>query len=188
MDADLVRHALRRGGVDFKLEHVDHKAAFVQRLVNFSPDLVLSDFSLPTIDGYTALALARDEYPETPFIFVTGTLGEEVAIETLKKGATDYVLKHRLSRLVPSMHRALREARERNDRKRAQQQLRESYEQLRSLSVHLQSVREEERTRIAREVHDELGQALTGLKLQLTWLAGRLPKRSKLLRDKAKSL
>jgi signal transduction histidine kinase len=86
------------------------------------------------------------------------------------------------------MHRALREARERDDRKRTQKQLRESYEQLRSLSVHLQSVREEERTRIAREVHDELGQALTGLKLQLTWLAGRLPKGSKLLRAKAKSL
>jgi signal transduction histidine kinase len=187
-DEELIRYALQQENVLFNLKRVDTEAAFVKQISESPPDLILSDFSLPGFDGMRALALAREKCPEVPFIFVTGTLGEEVAIETLKKGATDYVLKHRLSRLVPSVHRALREAREREDRKRAQQQLRESYEQLRSLSVHLQSVREEERTRIAREVHDELGQALTGLKLQLTWLAGRLPKRSKLLRDKARSL
>ena len=111
-----------------------------------------------------------------PFIFVTGTLGEEVAIETLKKGATDYVLKQRLSRLVPSVHRALREAEERANAQSAEERLRQSHEQLRALSVHLQYVREEERIRIAREVHDELGQSLTGLKLQLTWLAACLPR------------
>src|SRR5436309_948567 len=117
-----------------------------------------------------ALAIAREKCPDVPFIFVTGTMGEEVAIETLKKGATDYVLKTRLSRLVPSIHRALREARERAERKRAERQLRESHEQLRALSAHLQTVREDERTRIAREVHDELGQSLTGLKLDFSRL------------------
>jgi signal transduction histidine kinase len=187
-DEELIRHALHQENVSFNLKRVDTEASFVKHITESPPDLILSDFSLPGFDGMSALALAKEKCPEVPFIFVTGTLGEEVAIETLKKGATDYVLKHRLSRLVPSVHRAMREARERAERKRAQQQLRESYEQLRSLSIHLQSVREEERTRIAREVHDELGQALTGLKLQLTWLAGRLPRQSKLLRDKAKSL
>jgi signal transduction histidine kinase len=123
-----------------------------------------------------------------PLIFVTGTLGEEVAIETLKKGATDYVLKHRLSRLVPSVHRAMREAKERRERKRAEEQLRLSHAQLRSLSMYLQDVREEERTHIAREVHDELGQALTGLKLQLTWLSSRLPPNPKPLQEKAKDM
>jgi signal transduction histidine kinase len=88
-----------------------------------------------------------------------------VAIETLKNGATDYVLKTRLTRLVPAVHRALREAQERTDRRLAEVQLRESHKQLRALSVYLQHVREEERTRIAREVHDELGQALTSCKL-----------------------
>ncbi len=76
----------------------------------FAPDLILADFSLPSLDGYTGPDLAREECSDVPFIFVTGTLGEEVAIETLKKGATDYVLKHRLSRLVPPVQRALREA------------------------------------------------------------------------------
>src|SRR6202008_3722973 len=109
------------------------------------------------------LAMAQERHPDVPFIFVTGTMGEEVAIETLKNGATDYVLKLRLGRLAPAVHRALRETRERAERKRAVDQLRESHEQLRALSVYLQHVREEERMRISREVHDGLGQALTGL-------------------------
>jgi signal transduction histidine kinase len=183
-DADLVRHALRMGGLDFSWAQVDNKADFVQQLEQFVPDLILADFSLPSLDGYTALDLARDICADVPFIFVTGTLGEEVAIETLKKGATDYVLKHRLSRLVPSVHRALREAEGRKERKHTEEQLRESHAQLRALSVHLQYVREQERMRIAREVHDELGQSLTGLKLQLTWMAGRLPKDLKSLHKK----
>ena len=188
VDADLVRHSLKMGGLVFILEHVDNKTDFVRQIEKFSPDLILSDFSLPSLDGYTALEIARRKCPDVPFIFVTGTLGEEVAIETLKKGATDYVLKQRLSRLVPSVHRALREAEGRAERRRAEEKLRQSHEQLRALSVHLQSVREEERIQIAREVHDELGQSLTGLKLQLTWLAGRLPKNLKPLQKKAHAM
>ena len=187
-DVELVAHALRRGGPGFKVEHVDNKRAFIHRLEQRVPDLILSDFSLPTIDGYTALAIVQKKCPEVPFIFVSGTLGEETAIDTLKRGATDYVLKHRLARLVPSVLRALREAKERTGRRRAQEQLRRSHKQLRTLSVYLQHVREAEQIRIAREVHDELGQSLTGLKLQLTWLASRLPKQSKALLDKTRSM
>jgi len=124
-DADLIRHALRMGGLVFSLEHADNKAAFIRQIEKFSPDLILSDFSLPSLDGYTALEIAQVKCPDAPFIFVTGTLGEEVAIETLKKGATDYVLKQRLSRLVPSVHRALREAEERTERRRAEEKLRQ---------------------------------------------------------------
>ena len=187
-DAGLVRHALRRAGPGFKIKHVANRRAYLRRLAQRVPDLILSDFSLPTIDGYTALTIAQERCPHVPFIFVSGTLGEETAIDTLKRGATDYVLKHRLTQLVPAVVRALREARERTDRRRAQAQLRRSHKQLRTLSVFLQDVRETEQIRIAREVHDELGQALTGLKLQLTWLASRLPKRSPLLHHKARSM
>ncbi len=186
IDADLVRRALKQGGLLFSWKHVDRKEAFTRELERSPPDLILSDFSLPSFDGYKALAIGREKCPDTPFIFVTGTLGEEVAIETLKKGATDYVLKHRLARLVPSVHRALREARERAERKHAEEQLRLSHQQLRALSMHLQDVREEERMRIAREVHDELGQALTGLKLQLTWLSGRIPPKPRRLAERAR--
>src|SRR5262245_50079905 len=109
-DADLIHHTLRRGGLSFDMECVDNRSDFARQLQSSPPDLILSDFSLPGFDGYAALAMALEQCPGTPFIFVTGTMGEEVAIETLKKGATDYVLKHRLSRLVLSVSRALREA------------------------------------------------------------------------------
>jgi signal transduction histidine kinase len=187
-DADLIRHALHQAGFAHLLHRVDTRSEFTNQIEAGPPELILSDFSLPSLDGYTALAIAREKCPDVPFIFVTGTLGEEVAIETLKQGATDYVLKHRLVRLVPCIHRALREARERAHRKRAEEQLRQSHEQLRALSVYLQHVREEERIRIAREVHDELGQSLTGLKLELTWLANRLPPKVKPLHAKARSM
>lgn len=187
-DAGLVEHALRRGGPGYKVVHVDCKRAYIHHIEHCVPDVILSDFSLPALDGYTALAIAQKKCPDVPFIFVSGTLGEETAIETLKKGATDYVLKERLARLVPSVQRALREAKERTGRRLAQVQLRRSLKQLRTLSVYLQHVREAEQIRIAREVHDELGQSLTGLKLQLTWLASRLPKQSKLLHAKARSM
>jgi len=98
------------------------------------------------------------------------------------------VLKTRLTRLLPAVNRALREAQQRSAHRRAEEQLRESHEQLRALSVYLQSVREEERTRIAREVHDELGQALTGCKLDLSWIAGRLPRDQKELVEKTRAL
>jgi signal transduction histidine kinase len=111
-----------------------------------------------------------------------------VAIETLKKGATDYVLKTRLSRLGPAIKRAMREAHDRKERKQAEERLQESHEQLRALSVYLQFVREEERTRIAREVHDELGQAMTSLKMDVCWLANRLPKVAKELHEKMRKM
>jgi signal transduction histidine kinase len=177
---------LKRGGVKVTATRVETERDFIRELEKNPPDLILSDYALPGFDGYAALDIAKKLAPHIPFIFVTGTMGEEVAIETLKNGATDYVLKHRLARLVPSVHRALREAGERAERRRAQEQLRESHEQLRALSVYLQHVREEERTRIAREVHDELGQALTSCKLDLSLLANRLP--SPALKDKAKAL
>jgi len=187
-DAQIVQHTLQRGNVHYTATRVDNKSAFVRELDKWQLNLILSDFLLSLFDGYSVLAIAKEKYPDVPFIFVTGTLGEEVAIETLKKGATDYVLKQRLTRLVPSVHRALREAQERAERRKAEEQLRQSHKQLRSLSVYLQHVREEERIKIAREIHDELGQQLTGLKLQLTWLDSRLPKKSPKLHDKTRSM
>jgi CheY-like chemotaxis protein len=187
-DSELAGHTLRRGGVRFTATRVETEDDFIRELEEHPPDLILSDYALPGFDGYAALDIAKKKVPNIPFIFVTGTMGEEVAIETLKSGATDYVLKHRLARLVPSVHRALREAEERDERRRAQEQLRESHEQLRALSVYLQHVREEERTRIAREVHDELGQALTSCKLDLSLITNKLPGNLVPLRDRAKAL
>src|ERR1041385_6949436 len=178
-DAELIKYALKKGGLSFSLTRVESKEKYLNALEQNPPSLILSDYSLPGFNGHDALALALRKCPETPFVFVTGTMGEEVAIETLKSGATDYVLKTRLSRLMPA---------ERAEHRRAEEQLRESHQQLRALSVYLQSIREEERTRIAREVHDELGQALTSCKLDLSWIANRLTREQSPLLEKTRSL
>lgn len=186
--AELVEHFLRESGLIFTLVRVETKEAFEEQLEQRMPDMILSDYALPAFDGYAALAIAKRRAPNTPFIFVTGTMGEEVAIETLKNGATDYVLKTRLGRLGPAVQRALRESADRRERQRAEEKLRRSLDQLRALTTYLQYVREEERTRIAREVHDELGQALTGLKLDMSWLASKLGKNAKQVQQKVKTM
>src|SRR6202051_4834428 len=125
-DAELIQSLLETEDSACEVTRVDTQAALVASLEQGGVDLILADYTLPSYDGLSALKLAMRACPEVPFIFVSGTLGEEVAIEAVKIGATDYVLKTRLSRLVPSVHRALREAEERADRKRAQEALRRS--------------------------------------------------------------
>ena len=123
-DAELVEDELKQAGFNYVSKRVSNRSTFIKELENFSPDLILADYYLPGFDGRAALKIVVDKYTDTPFIFVSGALGEELAIELLKKGATDYVLKNKLSRLVPSVKRALNELAERNDRKKAENELR----------------------------------------------------------------
>jgi PAS domain S-box-containing protein len=122
-DAELVKFELRQAGLSFIPRVVEGEPAFLESLESFKPDLILADYKLPSYDGLKALAQAREKCPGVPFIFVSGTMGEEVAIDTLQRGATDYVLKSRLSRLAPSVQRALREAHERFERHQAEDAL-----------------------------------------------------------------
>ncbi|HEX8236640.1 MAG TPA: response regulator [Abditibacteriaceae bacterium] len=124
LDAELTEAQLLEGGLPCKMVRVEKRDDFLRQLQNETFDLILADYSLPSFDGISALQLARSVRPDTPFIFLSGALGEELAIETLKSGATDYVLKDRRERLVPSIHRAMREAAERVERKRAEEALR----------------------------------------------------------------
>jgi PAS domain S-box-containing protein len=123
-DAELIQGSLEAEGIACEVIRVDTQPAFQASLEKDRFDLILADYTLPSFDGLSALKLARSICPDVPFIFVTGTLGEEVAIEALKIGATDYILKTRLSRLAPSVRRALREADDRGERKRAEEALR----------------------------------------------------------------
>jgi PAS domain S-box-containing protein len=125
-DVDLVLAMLEAEGVTCRVTLVETKADFLASLEQEGIDLILADHSLPSFDGISALKIAVDKRPEVPFIFVSGNMGEEVAIEALKIGATDYVLKTRLSRIFPSMQRALREGRERVERTSAEEALRRS--------------------------------------------------------------
>jgi signal transduction histidine kinase/DNA-binding response OmpR family regulator len=134
LDAELVQLALAEGGIECEVMQVDTRSGFIQALERDRFDLILSDYALPGFDGISALAVAQGMRPDVPFIIVSGTLGEELAIETLKSGATDYILKQRLGRLVPSVKRALREAQERRDRQQAEMALQQSESYLRFLA------------------------------------------------------
>ncbi|MEG4989084.1 PAS domain S-box protein [Microcoleus sp. BR0-C5] len=126
LDAELIEAYLMDGGLQFSLVCVETREDFATALEKKCFDIILADYMLPCFNGIAALEIAHINCPGVPFIFVSATLGEEVAIETLKSGATDYVLKRRLIRLVPSIQRALREVQERNDRKQAEAQQQES--------------------------------------------------------------
>jgi len=125
-DAELVQDTLEADGVCCSVHRVDTEADFVASLKTGEFDLILADYTLPSFDGISAMHIARQNWPHLPFIFVSGTLDEEIAIEALKIGATDYVYKTRLSRIVPSVQRALREAGEKTELRHAEEALRRS--------------------------------------------------------------
>ena len=122
-DAELVQSTLEAAGIKNATTCVHNRNDFVAALEDGGIDLILSDFSLPAFDGLSAVAIAQAGWPELPVILVSGSLGEELAIDSLKKGATDYVLKQRLSRLGPAVRRAMTEVGTRAERKRLETQL-----------------------------------------------------------------
>ena len=127
-DAELAIRELKRAGIEATTRRVEDAEHFEHELSTFAPDVILSDFSLPQFDGLTALGLARRLRPHTPFIFVSATIGEETAIDSLRQGATDYVLKTNLGRLGTAVHRAVQEAADRRARAEAEEALRKSNE------------------------------------------------------------
>ena len=130
-DAELIQFELQDSGLTFGAKVVVSEKDFVQALQEFSPDIILSDYDLPAYNGALALAEARRRCPDTPFILVTGAVGEDRAIEILTQGAKDYVLKSRLQqRLVPAVRRAFAEAEEHRGRAQAERELREAHRAL----------------------------------------------------------
>ena len=136
-DAELGVRELKRAGLRFAHRVVQSEESFAEALREFSPDVILSDFSMPGFDGMAALAMAREMAPDIPFVFVSGTIGEEYAIRALKSGATDYVLKTNLVRLPAAVERALADARERRERRRAEAELEIARERLTSIFTSL---------------------------------------------------
>ncbi|HVP78413.1 MAG TPA: PAS domain S-box protein [Thermodesulfobacteriota bacterium] len=129
--AELMECELRDAGIAVSVKRVETKEAYLEALSTFLPEVILSDYSLPSFDGIATLQIALKRAPDIPFIFVTGALGEELAIDLLKQGATDYVLKSRLSRLSVAVRRALKEVEERKQRERTQAELKLAGEALR---------------------------------------------------------
>jgi C4-dicarboxylate-specific signal transduction histidine kinase len=125
--ASLVKNLLVHEGFRVDMAVVDNRASFMAALQERPFDVILGDYQLPDWNGFQALEMARQLVPQTPFLLISGMLGEDVAIECLKRGATDYVLKNGINRLVPAIHRAVHDA---QDRKRAEEQLKKAQGEL----------------------------------------------------------
>ncbi|WP_269714077.1 response regulator [Caulobacter sp. NIBR2454] len=126
IDAELLASHLERAEFEFEIVRVVNRRTFVESLAVEDIDIILADYSLPDFDGLSALTIARELVPTVPFIFVSGVVGEEFATNAIKRGATDYVMKRNLSRLPTAVERALNEARERADRRKAEDALQQS--------------------------------------------------------------
>jgi len=131
LDAELIEAELVRNGLSTEFNRVDSEDEFCRAVETGAYDLILADYMVPLFGGLAALEYSRQVAPDTPFIFLSGMLGEDLAIETLKQGATDYVLKSRLDRLTPAIRRALREAENGRQRRQAENALQENEERLR---------------------------------------------------------
>jgi serine phosphatase RsbU (regulator of sigma subunit) len=168
LDAELILRELKQGGIAFVSRLVDNREDYARAIGEFQPDLILADYKLPAFDGAQALELAKDLCPDVPVIIISGAVGEETAVELLKNGATDFVLKDRLGRLVPAVQRALREVETRDAKRKAEADLR-------ALNAELEH-RVAERTRELWEKNTAMEEDLEmARELQMAFLPSRFP-------------
>ncbi len=164
-DARLIRELLTEANsAPFILEWRDHLNAGLQWLTEYGADVVLLDLGLPDSQGLDTYAKVHDQFPRLPIVVLSGLHDESMAVKAVRDGAQDYLVKGQIDGKL--LFRSMRYAIE---RKQTSEALQQSHEQLRSLTMHLQSVREAERASLARAIHDELGQLLTGMKVHLLW-------------------
>jgi signal transduction histidine kinase len=175
LDHELARAHLQRGGLRVECRRVESRAEFESALDRRGGaanrwDLILSDYNLPGFSGIEALRLVRERRLDLPFILVSGEIGEDTAVEAMRNGASDYLLKANLARLAPAVEHAVEASEARRAHAAADRALQASREQLAALAQHLQTSIETERTHIAREIHDDVGGTLTALKFDLDWV------------------
>jgi signal transduction histidine kinase len=173
LDHALVLAHLRRGALEVQERRIETREEFLAALAE-PWDLVLSDYNLPGFTGLEALQLLRDREraggDRVPFILVSGQIGEDTAVEAMRNGAADYLLKNNLSRLAVAVEHAIAASEMQQARLRADRELQASRKRLSELAQHLQTSVETERHAIAREIHDDVGGSLTALKFELDWI------------------
>jgi len=166
-DAALIQKLLERSGMHFHATIVSDRKGFQNALEENGFDIVLADNALPQYSSMEALNALKEKNPFIGFILVTGTVSEEFAVNIMQMGADDYILKGNLTRLPAAIAKAIANKKTQKEKQYAEAEMQELNEQLRGLAAHLQQVREEEKTHIAREIHDELGQMLTAVKMDI---------------------
>lgn len=191
-DAELVLHELHHHGLEVVHERVETRQELQAALDRRPWDVIISDYSLPAFNGFDALNLVREKDVDLPFILISGTIGEDIAVAAMKAGAHDYLIKGQLARLGPAIDRELREAETRRERRRAEmrlhawqrelevrvqertselttahEQLKSAVEERKRLEAEIAQAIEREQLRLGRELHDNLGQQLTGVNYML---------------------
>lgn len=170
LDHELTLAHLLRGGLRVSVRRIDSETEFLAAL-DTEWDVIISDYNLPGFSGLVALDLLKAHGLDVPFILVSGEIGEDTAVEAMRNGASDYLLKNNLARLVPALLHAVEATETRHARVRADRELGASKQRLHELAQHLQNSIEQERAAISREIHDDVGGSLTALKFDLAWIA-----------------
>ena len=172
LDHELALVHLRRAGVQVACRRIESRAEF-EAALGEGWDVVLSDYNLPGFSGLEALRMLQRSGRDLPFIIVSGEIGEETAVDAMRSGASDYLLKNNLARLAPAVEHAIEAFETRRARTLADRELQASQRRLSDLARHLQTSIEQERAAIAREIHDDVGGSLTALKFELDWIRRR---------------
>lgn len=170
LDHELLVAHLARGGLSAQTRRVESAPAFLEAIED-PWDVVVSDYNLPGFSGLAALEMLKSHVRDVPFVLVSGEIGEDTAVEAMRNGASDYLQKSHMARLVPALLHAIDAAETRHARDRADRELVASKQRLHELAQHLQTSIEMERAAIAREIHDDVGGSLTALKFDLAWIA-----------------
>ncbi|HRO82878.1 MAG TPA: histidine kinase [Alicycliphilus denitrificans] len=170
-DHALARLTLRRAGLPHEMRHVDTLDGFARWLQQESFDLILADYRLPGFTALDAWRIAEQRPDHPPFVLLSGAIGEAAAVDAMRLGFADYLLKDDMARLPHVLLRAIEVAEARRAREQAVAELADSQQRLADLAEHLQTSIEEERAAIAREIHDDIGGALAAVRFDLAWLA-----------------
>ncbi len=174
LDYELLLALLARSGHPVRARRVEDEGGMRGALRDGAVDIVVTDHNMPRFDAFAALRVAKEHDPDLPVVVVSGEMSEDLAVATLRAGADDFILKSRMFRVGPAINRSLQAATERRAGREAAAALAESESRLRALTRHLETVKEEERRRIAREIHDDIGATLTAMRFELVSLARQL--------------
>lgn len=170
VDHELAIYALRKAEVRFTSTRVQTLDEFRQQIATGRVDVVLADYRLPGFTALDAWELLRQRDASPPFVILSGAIGEEAAVEAMRRGINDYLLKDSMGKLAHVLFRAIEISQIRSERRRGERELAASERRLADFAAHLQTSIEQERAAIAREVHDDIGGALSAIRIDLAWI------------------